>query len=554
MTARRPMTVSPLWLQGSILTFIIGFSLLTFSAIRIYQDYAPIPERIVDEAGNVLFTRQQILDGQEQFLTYGLMQFGTVYGHGAYLGPDFTADYLHRMALHMNKRYGDDEAARGRTRRELQANRYDPSDGDAGLDRRAGLGLRGDPPALRRAGVRPEGERRGAQAGHDHRRRGCPRDHAFIAWTAWTGVARRPGKTYSYTNNWPPEELVGNTLTGDAIMWSALSLVTLLGGSGLVLGLYGRHSRVVGWHETEERQVRFVPPSSVALTPAQRVTAWFFLVVAALFLLQNLIGGATVHYMVETGGFFGIDLPRLLPYNLTRTWHLQMAIFFVATAYLAAGIFLAPLIAGREPRGQGLLVRLAARRTGGGRLRQPGRRVPELPRSLAPRAAVVLRGAGVGIPRARPVLDVPAHRRDGALGGDHLPGAAAPPGRREPGQPALAVPLQLAVDPGVLRGRPADPHPVPVRDRRLLAVLGRPPLGRGLPGAVHDDAGGLDLRADGDRLGAVRHAADLLRRDALLDRRRGRDAAPLLFQRRAGGRDGPGGVLLGGRGHPADAC
>src|SRR5512135_1251092 len=84
MTSRRPMTVSPLWLQGSILTFVIGFSLLTFSAIRIYQDYAPIPERIVDESGKVLFTRQQILDGQEQFLTYGLMQFGTVYGHGAY--------------------------------------------------------------------------------------------------------------------------------------------------------------------------------------------------------------------------------------------------------------------------------------------------------------------------------------------------------------------------------------------------------------------------------------------------------------------------------------
>ena len=99
MTDRRPMTVSPLWLQGSILTFIIGFSLLTFSAIRIYQDHAPIPERIVDEAGKVLFTKQQILDGQEQFLTYGLMQFGTVYGHGAYLGPDFTADYLHRMAV-----------------------------------------------------------------------------------------------------------------------------------------------------------------------------------------------------------------------------------------------------------------------------------------------------------------------------------------------------------------------------------------------------------------------------------------------------------------------
>ena len=295
------MTVSPLWLQGSILTFIIGFSLLAFSAIRIYQDYAPIPERIVDEAGNVLFTRQQILDGQEQFLTYGLMQFGTVYGHGAYLGPDFTADYLHRMALHMNKRYGDDEAARERTRRELQANRYDPETGTL-------VWTAGQVSAFEEIhdhfgelvyGRKVSGE--GLKPGMITNAEDTRAITAFIAWTAWTGVARRPGKTYSYTNNWPPEELVGNTLTGDAIMWSTLSLVTLLGGSGLVLGMYGRHSRVVGWHETEERQVRFVPPASVALTPAQRVTAWFFLVVAALFLLQNLVGGATVHYMVETG-------------------------------------------------------------------------------------------------------------------------------------------------------------------------------------------------------------------------------------------------------------
>jgi len=355
MNRRRPMTISPLWLQGSLLTFIVGFSILTFSAIRTYQDYAPIPERIVDGSGNVLFTRQQILDGQEQFLTYGLMQFGTVYGHGAYLGPDFTADYLHRMALHMGKRYGDNEAARERTKRELQANRLDPQTGilvwtdgqvsafeeihdhyvEVMYDRKAS----GD-------GLKP-----GMIASAEDARAIT----AFIAWTAWTGVARRPGKTYSYTNNWPPEELVGNALTGDAIMWSTMSLVALLGGCGVVLTLYGGYSRDVGWHETEERRIQFVPPTSVALTPAQRVTAWFFLVVAALLLIQNLVGGATVHYTVEASGFFGIDLPKWLPYNLTRTWHLQLAIFFVATAYLAAGIFLAPLIAGCEPRGQGAL-------------------------------------------------------------------------------------------------------------------------------------------------------------------------------------------------------
>src|SRR5215469_14577872 len=348
MTSRRPMTVSPLWLQGSILTFVVGFSLLTFSAIRIYQDHAPIPERIVDEAGNVLFTRQQILDGQEQFLTYGLMQFGTVYGHGAYLGPDFTADYLHRMALQMNKRYGDDEAARERTRRELQANRYDPQTGTL-------VWTAGQVSAFEEIhnhfgelvyGRKVSGE--GLKPGMITSAEDTRAITAFIAWTAWTGVARRPGKTYSYTNNWPPEELAGNTLTGDAIMWSTLSLVTLLGGIGVVLGVYGRYSRVVGWHETEERQVRFVSPASVALTPAQRVTAWFFLVVAVLFLIQNLVGGATVHYMVEAGGFFGIDLPRWLPYNLTRPGPFRWGFFVAARASGAAGISRAPLSGGGD--------------------------------------------------------------------------------------------------------------------------------------------------------------------------------------------------------------
>ena len=67
---------------------------------------------------------------------------------------------------------------------------------------------------------------------------------AFIAWTAWTATARRPGKAFSYTNNWPPDELVGNTVTGEAIVWSALSLIALLGGIGIVLALYGRYANV----------------------------------------------------------------------------------------------------------------------------------------------------------------------------------------------------------------------------------------------------------------------------------------------------------------------
>jgi len=123
---RRPMVIAPLWMQGMLLTFVVGFAILGYLALRVYQDHAPVPGRVVSEQGQVLFTREDVLSGQEAFLTYGLMQYGSVYGHGAYLGPDFTADYLHRQALKMQELDGGPAAAE-RVRQELQANRLDPA-------------------------------------------------------------------------------------------------------------------------------------------------------------------------------------------------------------------------------------------------------------------------------------------------------------------------------------------------------------------------------------------------------------------------------------------
>lgn len=352
--SRRPMILSPAWMQGMLLTFVIGFAILGYLALRVYEEHAPVPARVVDEAGKEIFTGDEIMRGQEAFLTYGLMQFGSVYGHGAYLGPDFTADYLHRQAELMQQHYGGGDAAE-RVRRELQANRYDSTSGtlvwSTGQVRAfAALHERYEEEFLNR---KQSGAGLGPQAIPD--RDETRRITAFIAWTAWTASARRPDRTYSYTNNWPPEPLVDNHLTEEAVIWSALSLIALLGGTGLVLAAYGRYSGLLGWHGMEERRLRFVPPEQVPLTPAQRSTAWYFFVVAALFLVQTLLGGATAHYHADDGSFFGLDLAHVLPYNLTRTWHLQLALFVVSAAFLAGGIFLAPLVAGREPPGQGFL-------------------------------------------------------------------------------------------------------------------------------------------------------------------------------------------------------
>ena len=164
------------------------------------------------------------------------------------------------------------------------------------------------------------------------------------------GVDQPPGHDYSYTNNWPPEPRVDNQPTANVVVWSVLSLIALLGGIGLLFGAFGRWGRNLGWHGREQATLSFRSPGDVALTPAQRATAWFFFVMAALFLLQTLVGAASQHYRAEIASFFGFDLAQVFPYNLMRTWHVQLALFWVATSFVAAGIFLAPMIARREPR------------------------------------------------------------------------------------------------------------------------------------------------------------------------------------------------------------
>ena len=350
---KRPLLISNGWIQAALIVVLTGFCIMGVLAYYNYADEPPIPQVVKDASGQVLFTHADIAAGQMVFLENGLMEYGSIFGHGAYLGPDFTADYLHRAALDCIQLYGGNASARAKTIQDFKTNRYDPKTGvliytDAQAKAFQQLTAHyaaffGNPTT--RFGLRP----------HDiSNPEKIKQLTAFFSWSAWAASTKRPGDSYSYTNNWPPEPLVGNQLTAAAILWSMLSLAALLCGTGLLFASFGRWN-ILGWHGREQQRMSFRPPDQVVLTPAQRATAWFFFVVAALFLIQVLCGGATEHYWADIQSFFGFDLAVILPFNIVRTWHIQLAIFWVATAFLAAGIFLAPMIAGREPRGQKLL-------------------------------------------------------------------------------------------------------------------------------------------------------------------------------------------------------
>ena len=117
----REMIVSKSWAQVAILVFAFGFFVLGFLAYRTYVAEPPIPAKVVDPSGITLFTGADITGGQQAFLRNGLMEFGSVYGHGAYLGPDFTTDYLHRAALIELDLLGGPRSERARDLAQLRA-------------------------------------------------------------------------------------------------------------------------------------------------------------------------------------------------------------------------------------------------------------------------------------------------------------------------------------------------------------------------------------------------------------------------------------------------
>jgi nitric oxide reductase subunit B len=349
---RRGLIVSRGWIQASIVVMLFGFSVMGILAYGASEEAPPVPQRIVDLNGAALFTAADIVAGQEIFLRNGLMEYGSIFGHGAYLGPDYTADALRRAALDVLDQYGGptSDQARAQTLDDFKTNRYQAATGTlifSAAQVHAYQTLRDHYQAFFADPTTENGLRPSAIADPEQIRQLT----SFFTWSAWAAAAQRPGQSYSYTNNWPPEPLVGNQPTADSLVWSVLSLIALLGGIGLLFAAFGRWD-VLGWRGRERQSLRFFQPGEVVLTPAQRTTGLFFLVMAGLFLVQTLLGAASQHYRADLSGFFGLDLARWFPYNVTRTWHVQLSILWVATAFLAAGIFLAPMIAGREPRGQ----------------------------------------------------------------------------------------------------------------------------------------------------------------------------------------------------------
>ena len=364
-------SIKRLWIILSV-GMVVMFGILLLLGQQIYQQAPPIPEAVKSQSGETLFTRADIETGQNIWQSIGGMEQGSIWGHGSYLAPDWSADWLHREAeallalsatpLPAGVPPTQAEAMRkAALQEEMRRNSYDPASGAITVSDTRARAIRqvqqhfvslydgGDPASLklRRDYAFPVyGELSAAEA---------RQLTAFYFWTAWGATTDRPDQTITYTSNWPHEPLVGNSPTTGTLLWSLASVILLLAAAGALIAYYAKQFDV--WRGD------ILPEGGMAtsdllgqavITPSMRATAKYFWVVCALFVGQVLLGIVTAHYAVEGQGLYGLPFAEYLPYTITRTWHTQLAVLWIATAWLATGLYVAPMLGGRDPKFQRL--------------------------------------------------------------------------------------------------------------------------------------------------------------------------------------------------------
>lgn len=360
------MRYKRLWIS-LILVLVISFSVLGYYGRQIYQTVPPIPERVIISTGEVLFTGQDIKDGQNVWQSMGGQEVGSIWGHGAYVAPDWSADWLHRELTWILDRWAldmgstkydslseeDKATLKARLKKEIRTNTYQPDTGDLIVS------------PIRAEAITALSDYYSSLFGNDPKMADLRDDYAipantikgperlkkintFFFWASWSTATNRPNSNITYTTNWPPEDLIDNKPIGDLIIWSVISFVILLAGIGALAWYFAAQKR----EENDEPLPEKDPLLGLEPTASMKATLKYFWTVTALIIAQVGLGVLTAHYAVEGSGFYGIPLAEWLPYSITRTWHTQLAIFWIATAWLATGLFIAPAISGKEPKYQ----------------------------------------------------------------------------------------------------------------------------------------------------------------------------------------------------------
>ena len=344
---------------------VISFILFFWATAVTYERAPPRPEHFTDPNGATVMTDGDIVAGKSGFQKADLMDYGSLYGMGSYFGQDYTAFALMRLAnltedklaeARFGKNFGalaagEQATVRTEMRRQLQGINLTQREVALPAELAAAITtVRSDmtknlATVDLTTGWTPAFSLSPSEAS---------RTAEFIIYSALTTVARRPDTTWSWTENWPYEPEVGNTPTTNTFVWTWASFCFTFLCFGGVLFIYKFWLDTPDDYPMESTLVRFG-----SLTPSQRKMGKYFLVVAAVLLLQILAGTIMAHAYYDRRSFYGLELHNYLPFNFLRDVHIQAPIVWIGVAWIGSGLFLAPAMAGgREAPKQALLVDL----------------------------------------------------------------------------------------------------------------------------------------------------------------------------------------------------
>ncbi len=349
--------------------FVVNLIVMGGGAWLSYANEPEIPDTIVGPDGETVATSADVQSGKMVFQENGLMNQGSMLGRGSYYDTDYTADALELKTEYMRDYYAQEEYETAyedletaeqagideTVRQELQSSTHGERVEYSAAEAYAHEQVREEYVERYHEGDRERGVQEGLIPSEEEAEQFAD----FALWTAWISHTDRPGSDASFTNDFPYSPAAGNDAGGPVMTWSVIAMVLLVAGAGIAIWLY----RAVELPEPESEGVSIPHPRDIDLTPSQLLSTRFVLIGALLFVAQTLLGGLLAHYYVERDDFFGlheavgIDILEYLPWTIVRTWHVDLGVLWIATMWLGAGLFLAPLLTGREPRRQALYVK-----------------------------------------------------------------------------------------------------------------------------------------------------------------------------------------------------
>ncbi|WP_457639291.1 nitric-oxide reductase large subunit [Persephonella sp.] len=358
------------WFLIFVLSTIAAVGLFTYLTVVQIKDVPPIPQEV--RGTQTLYTYDDIVQGKAYFQKYVVMDHGTLLGNGAYMGPDYTAWILHEKIVNLQNIYAQEKY--GRNYADLTDEERAQIDYLVTMDVRQKSILKENvtqlTPQMEQAWLKVKeklveylvkGNPQYAWIGGLVKPEEAEKMAAFIDWTTLVAVTPRPSAKPeedvtvikslgepmnvfknlnlhpTYTNNWPPEPAIGMDATYSSLFWSLVAFMACWALTIVVMWAFYDYFLKFDTQKEVDESLKITK-----LTPMQEKVIKFVPIVPLFFVLQTLLGGYMAHLYADPSHSWIVP-QSLLPFNVAREFHLNLAVLWIAIGWLAGGLFIAPL-------------------------------------------------------------------------------------------------------------------------------------------------------------------------------------------------------------------